>query len=104
MNKKLPGVYANKIEKKLNNNSDIFYSANNSERNNDVKETENLNIIQKIDNIFSSTKFVYKAEVSIKLRDKTVKKTVIGQNTTHLITIENELIPIVDIIDIDFTN
>lgn len=40
--------------------------------------------------------------MEIKLKDRTVKKRVVGKNGNYLITIENELIPIQDIIDIDF--
>ena len=36
----------------------------------------------------------------MELKDGTVTKRIIGKNNTHLITMENELIPISDIIDI----
>ena len=61
-----------------------------------------LNINQKINNIFNSNKYVYKADVVITTKDGKVVKKIIGQNKTHLITIENELIPISNILDIDF--
>ena len=37
-----------------------------------------------------------------KLKDKTIVRKVIGQNQNQLITFENELIPISDILDINF--
>ena len=72
MDKKLPKIFANKINEKAGNNETIYYSD--------------------------------KADVKIKLKNETIKKRIVGHNTTHLITIDNELIPITDIIDIEKTN
>lgn len=113
MDKKLPGVFANKIEKEFNNNKKLFCSFNNSidDRNTNMgKKVENttykksFNINQKINHIFNSPRYVYKAEVDITTKEGIITKKIIGQNSTHLITIDNELIPISDIKDIDFTN
>ena len=116
MNKKLPGVFANKIDKELHNNDCVYYSSKESifdDRS--VKEMDKkdikpmntnlgLNINQKINKIFNSSKYVYKANVRITTKDGEYIKKIIGQNKTHLITMDNELIPISDIIDIDFSN
>lgn len=112
MDKKLPSIYANKIDKELNNNERVYYSESkrniDNERNdslsNNKDTTRGLNINQKINNIFNSNKYVYKADVVITTKDGKIVKKIIGQNSTHLITIENELIPISNIIDINFTN
>ena len=115
MNKKLPGIFANKIDKQLHNNENIYYSCSNKtsdERSlqNELERTDNnstipsLNINQKINNIFNSNKYVYKADVNVTTKEGKQAKKIIGQNKTHLITIENELIPISDIIDIEFAN
>lgn len=116
MEKKLPGVFANKIEKNFNNNEKVFCSFNtnnvndrnsnlNIEKKVDNKNYKNaLNINQKINNIFNSPRYVYKAEVDITTKEGLITRKIIGQNSTHLITIDNELIPISDIKDIDFTN
>lgn len=107
MEKKLPGVFANKISKDASHNSSVAYTANKEEI---IEKTEKQqgvngdNINQKINAIFSSTRYVYKADVNITLKDKTIKRKIIGKNSIHLITIDNELIPISDIIDIDFAN
>ena len=107
MDKKKPKIFVNKIEKDLKNNEKFYYS-NNVEEKEPKKETSvNLkgkNVSQKISEIFSSTRYVYKADVDIKLKDKDIKTKIIGHNRTHLITIDNELIPITDIIDINYSN
>lgn len=111
MEKKLPKVFANSIDKELDNNEACFYSAcqeSNLNEENTRKKDERFvvrgeNIGQKIQSIFTSPKYVYKADVDITLKDGKVSKRIIGKNMTHLITIDNELIPISDIIDIDFS-
>lgn len=106
MDKKLPKVFANKIDKNLDNNKSVFYS---NKENLDVVDDSSrslntaININQKINSIFSSPKYVYKADVNITTKDGVVLKRVIGKNNTHLITIDNELIPISNIIDIEFS-
>ena len=104
MEKKLPGVFPGKVKKDSGNNKKVFYSSETENFIND-KNVEPLlkpekNIKQKINEIFNSPNYIYKADVEIKLKDKTVVKRIVGRNNTHLITMENELIPINDMVDI----
>jgi len=96
--RKLPNIYKNDLTRKSDNNEELFYSFDNIENKEEIKEEKN--ILQKINSIFTSSNYIYKADVEIKLKDKIVNKRVIGKNKTHLITIDNELIPISDILDI----
>lgn len=103
MDKKLPSLYANKIEKKLENNSKV--SVTKSEDREIITKEEKKDfrtITQKINTIFSSPQYVYKASVVITLKDKVITKKIIGKNNHNIITIDNELIPIDDIVDIEF--
>ena len=101
MDKKLPKVFANKINKNIANNKKISYSERDNEKEMKIDSGKvnisgsQKNINQKINDIFNSTRYVYKADVEIKLKDKTIVRKVIGQN-------QNELIPISDILDINF--
>lgn len=94
-------VFANKINKYINNNESIYYSKNEKE---DIKVTKTnvkqKNIYQKINEIFNSRDYIYKADVIIYTKNGELKKRIIGRNSKHLITTDNELIPIADIIDI----
>lgn len=100
MEKKLPEIFHNKIEKKLNNNNNVFYSAKTSELDN-IEERSELNILQKINKIFSSPNYVYKADVEIKTKENTITTKIIGRNKNYLITMDNKLIYIDDILDIN---
>ena len=100
--KKLPKVFANKVDKKAGNNEKVFYSDHDIKDENEEKTIiKNKNINQKINDIFNSSNYIYKADVLIKLKNKTVTKRIIGRNNQYIMTIENELIPISDIIDIN---
>ena len=101
--KDLPKVFHNKIDKTFNNNEKVFYSNNlYDEKQQNINDSSNdtRNVIQKINAIFSSPNYVYKANVEITLKDKKVTKRIIGRNKNYIITMDNDLIPIVDIIDI----
>lgn len=99
MDKKLPEIFHNKIDKKLNNNKNIFYSSKISEPETREEPTP-MNIHQKINQIFSSPNYVYKADVEIKTKEQTITTKIIGRNRNYLITMDNQLISITDIIDI----
>lgn len=99
--KDLPKVFQNNIDKKFNNNSSVYYSSNDNRSFNKEEEKDNRTILQKINEIFSSPNYVYKANVEISLKDKKVTKRIIGRNKEFLITMDNTLIPIRDIVDIE---
>ena len=104
MEKKLPKIFANKIDKDAGNNKNVFYSDHNDNVNSSKESKDfrvnNKNLNQKLNDIFNSSDYIYKADVEIKLKDKLITKRIVGRNNTHLITFENELIPLSDIIDI----
>lgn len=110
MEKKLPGVFVNKIGKKLDNNKSVYYGPREGEKQVNQEETIktpqnreglSLNVRQKINRIFQSVNYIYKMDVEITMKDKKIKKRVVGYNDNDLITFDNELIPISDIIDIE---
>lgn len=98
--KDLPKVFQNNVDKKFNNNSSVYYSSNDNRSSNIEEVKDNRTILQKINEIFSSPNYVYKANVEITLKDKKVTKRIIGRNKDFLITMDNTLIPISDIVDI----
>ena len=104
--KDLPKVFHNKIDKQLNNNENIYYGSGTELKisNEEKKNTKEKSVSQKINEIFSSQKYVYKTNVIITLKDKQIRKRRIGRNKDYIITMDNELIKISDIIDIENEN
>lgn len=98
--KELPKVFKNNINKDIHNNREYYVSKNKEKE--IINKENNINIYQKIKEIFSSYKYVYKADVVITTKDGDVKKTLIGMKDNNLITIDNELIDISIVKDIKF--
>lgn len=104
MEKKLPKVFANSIDKDIKNNEKVYYERNIKEEKPKKLPTD-FTINQKINKIFGSSKYVYKADVKIKFKDGSNKdKKIIGRNKNELITMDNELINISSIEDIGFND
>lgn len=97
--KELPKVFRNEINRNIDNNKKVYYSQNEISGQSPRQESSK-NVQQKINEIFSSPNYVYKANVEIVLKDKTLSKKIIGRNKNYIITMDNELIPITDIMDI----
>lgn len=91
----LPNIYQNKKEIKSNNQ--IEYQINNK-----TPIKKDINIKDKINSIFKSNNYIYKIPVIIKTKNNEEKNTyIIGKTNRYLITIDNELIQINDIVDIN---
>ncbi len=106
MDKKLPKVFQNHLTHPVQNNRDIYYSkvkeaTPQEERSN--RSIRGNTVYEKIQNMFSSPTYVYKADVEIVLNNgEHMVRKVIGSHQGHLITMDNELIPINQIQDIYF--
>ena len=97
--KKIPSVFAN-TDVRNNNNEKVYYSSL------DVKADRpsliGKNVRDKINSIFNSNNYIYKADVEITLDDKVITKRIIGISGDYLLTINNEKINIKDIVDINY--
>ncbi len=100
MNKELPKMYHNKINKTVNSIQKMYTTMNQQKNNITEKKYSNISIDQKIDNIFKAKNFVYKADVIIVTDTDTLKVRIVARNQNNIITIDNEYIPISIIRDI----
>lgn len=94
--KDLPKVFPGEV-KDVKNTQEVFYSSDRVIK----KNNEKLTVVQKINRIFASPYHVYKSRVKISLKNGEVEKVIVGKNNTDLITIDGELIKIIDIEDIE---
>lgn len=92
---RLPNVFQNPINKKINNVQDMYRSSN-KELNYSPKE-----INKKINQIFGSLNHVYKSKVRITLKDKVIEDEIVGKTNLNLLTLDGKLIKITDILDIE---
>ncbi len=100
MKDKLPKVFANTFSKQISNNDKVYHLREETSNPVETKKNPPENINNKINALFKSSKYVYKLDVEITTEKGVSKKRIIGKNKTNLITLDNELIPIQDIIDI----
>ena len=90
----LPKVFQNSNIKNTNR-VDLYYSKE------ITKQKPYININDKINNIFKDKRFVYKINVTITTKDNQFDTSIIGKTYNNLITLDNKLINIKDIIDIN---
>ena len=86
--KKLPNIYRGEV--KSNNNIKVSHTTN---------EEKKLNPKQIINDLFKRN-HIYKQEVYIETNDKKINTKIIGRTDSHIITINNDVIKIDEIIDI----
>lgn len=90
-----PKVFANPINKKIDNVQDLFRSDK------DSRSINPVDVNKKINEIFASRNHVYKSRVRITLKDGVVEKEIVGKTNINLLTLDGNLIRITDIVDIE---
>ncbi len=104
--KELPKMYHNEFNKEIANNEKVFSTMYDRKIDKKIKLPNNKNnytIEQKIYNIFNSPNYIYKVDVTIVTDSGSSNKRIVGKTKTHLITMDNEYIPINTIRDIYLT-
>lgn len=107
MKKELPKMYQSKINRDVPSIQKVYstldkktLSNDDLDRNYSNKRYSSISIEKKIDNIFNSPDYVYKADVTIVTDGETLKRRIVARNRNNIITIDNEYIPISIIRDI----
>jgi len=99
MNRQLPKVYANPINKELRNNKEVYYGSNN-----EIRAIKDENIPKKINEIFASPHHVYKSKVRIRTIDNEFEAVIVGKTNNYLLTLSGDKIDINKIDSIDRIN
>ena len=108
--KKLPKVFQNELKKTIKNNKEVCYLKNEETKSEQIKiknkKEETLNNIQNIteilNKIFNGIGYSYNIPLEIKTNDKIYNTSLIAKTSNNLITIDNEIIPISNIICINY--
>lgn len=95
--KDLPKVFANPIDKKLNNNNSFSYGK--LERDRSIRDEQA--VLDKINKIFKDERTTYSIDCLIRFQNNEEKHTIIGKTSNNLVTKYQRLIPIREIYDID---
>lgn len=113
MKKELPGIFKKSVDISHSNNKKVFYTSemkqekeniNHKESQNSKKATSSSNSLtmveEKIRKLLRSSRYIFNIEVEIKTSKKTYNTKIAGKVKNSLVTVEGEVIPIVDIEDI----
>lgn len=107
MKDKFPEIYKNKVENiKSKVQKDFYYHASDEKSSNDIRQVsdeklDRSDIINKINNIFSSPNFVYQADVNIMYKNgENINEKVVGMKDNYLLTLDGRKIFIDDISNI----
>lgn len=94
--KKLPNIYKNENVIPINNNKKSCYLENES-----VVEKQSLDITEKLNIIFNGMGYSYNIAVVIKTKDKEYHTSLVARTKNNLVTLDNDVIPIKDIISLE---
>lgn len=105
MKKELPGIFKKDVKGEHTNNKKMCYA---SETNNQQYEVNNFDAInnnlttveEKIRKLFRSSRYIFNINVLIKTNQKDYDTKIAGKVKNSIVTIDGEVIPIIDINDI----
>lgn len=102
MKNNLPNVFVNKKTKLESNNQSLFYSKESKTKKEPIKlnKMDKIKIRKKINELFSSPRFVYKLPVEIETEQESLKVEIVSKDNNKLLTRDNRSIKIDDIINI----
>ena len=98
--KKLPKIYQGEFNKKIINNKKICYVEKSNDLNVTTSENEDNNIMELLNEIFSGIGYSYNIPVIIKTANKEYTTSIIAKTKKNIITLDNEVIPISEIVSI----
>ncbi len=95
--KDLPRVFANPIDRSINNNRSYSYG----KLENQKPARDERQVLEKIDKLFKNDSTAYSIDCIIKFENNEEKYTIIGKTNNNLVTKTQKLIPIREIFDIE---
>ena len=106
MKKELPEIFKKNVDSSHCNNKKVFYTSENKDivKKEEVIKTSNNNSLsiveEKIRKLFKSSRYIFNINVIIKTDKRDYDTKIAGKVKNSLVTIDNEIIPIVEINDI----
>lgn len=95
--KKLPKVYQNTIDKKINNNKEVSYIKNLTEKSISI---DNKSVKETLNDIFNGFGYAYNIPIIIRTKEKTYETSLVTKTENNIVTLDNDVIPIDRIISI----
>ncbi len=104
MKKELPKIFKKNVDLEHSNNKRVFYASENKEtlvKNDDTNSYRSLSTVEeKIRKLFKSSRYIFNINVIIKTDKKDYNTQIAGRIKNSIVTVDNDVIPIVEINDI----
>ena len=102
MNKKLPNIFKNNNISTTNNKKICYLSDEEKSSNivNSFRNNDSFSVEDKIKKLFKSSRYIFNINVLIKTNKKEYDTKIAGKVKNSLVTVDNDVIPIVEIEDI----
>lgn len=113
MKKELPKIFKKNVDVSHSNNKKVFYTSETKQETTKTNSKEDINnqtisnlnsslttVEEKIRKLLRSSRYIFNIEVEIKTSKKTYNTKIAGKVKNSLVTVDGEVIPIVDIEDI----
>ncbi len=97
MKKDLPGIYKNQISKKIQNNKSVYHLKDTNDTSYSKHDDDYGNVEEKLKKLFKTTRYVFNIRVIIETEKKTYDTKIAGQVKNSIVTVDGEVIPIVEI-------
>ena len=106
MDKKLPSIFKNEIDKKIDNNKKVFYSKYESignvvEKTSDVDSSTDRSVSSlssSLDELLKNNQFIFNVPVEISLKKEIVNTKIVSKVGDHLLTSSGKIINLEDIL------
>ena len=92
--KKLPKIYQGEFNKEIKNNKESDYATNSD------SVIKDENVLETLNKLFSSTRHTFNIPVIIKTKNKVYDTKIASKINNYIITLDNDVIFIEDIISI----
>jgi len=110
MDKKLPSIFKGEINKKIDNNRNIFYSKSESignviEKKSDVERSNDRSVNtlgSSLDELLKNNQFIFNVPVEISLKNEIINAKIVSKVNDHLLTSSGKIINLEDILLIRF--
>ena len=100
--KKITEIFVNKINKKIDNNKEVFYSYKDTDEIiEEPKRLDEYTLQRKINELFRANDFIYKKKFHIRTINEEKDYIIISKSYDYLLTIDGTKIMIKDIIEIN---
>ena len=95
--KKLPRIYQGTFEKEIHNNQNEEYI---SGKETETKKDFSFSVEEKLSSLFASSRHVFHIPVLIKTKSHVYDTKIAGKVKNYIITLDNDIIYLSDIVDI----